>query len=216
MSKCFEGIHTLKFNEDLEVLAMTSTEDEEVPLIEIISTSAARGQVEKWLIELETIMLKSVRHVVEQAILAFPTKPRVDWVLDWPGQTILCVGKTYWTLRIEEAMQDGVEGMTGYLNQCRAELTDIIVLVRGKLSKQNRITLGNYRILAQRRYIYIYPWGISFRLLFAIPEALVTLDVHGRDVLEELCIEKVIKNTDFKWLCHLRYYWLVRKILWYQ
>lgn len=40
-------------------------------------------------------------------------------------------------------------------------------------------------------------------------EALVTLDVHSKDVLTELYKEQVIKNTDFKWLCVLRYYWLV-------
>ncbi|XP_043259913.1 dynein axonemal heavy chain 7 isoform X2 [Colletes gigas] len=180
LKKCFEGIHRLKFNEDLEVLGMTSTEDEEVDLVDIISTSAARGQVEKWLIELEAIMRRSVRHVVDQAIQAYPTKPRKVWVLEWPGQTILCVGKTYWTLRIEESMLHGIQGMNKYLDQCQQELNDIILIVRGKLSKQNRITL----------------------------EALVTLDVHGKDVLEELCLEKVIKNTDFRWLCHLRYYWL--------
>nr|XP_012148645.1 PREDICTED: dynein heavy chain 7, axonemal [Megachile rotundata] len=180
LKKCFEGIDRLKFNEDLEVLAMRSTEDEEVDLVDTISTAAARGQVEKWLIELEAIMRKSVRHVVEQAILAFPTKPRKIWVLEWPGQTILCVGKTYWTLRIEESMLSGVEGLKRYLDECQNDLNEIILLIRGKLSKQNRITL----------------------------EALVTLDVHGKDVLHSLYKQEVIKNTDFRWLCHLRYYWL--------
>lgn len=143
MKKCFEGIDRLKFNEELEVLAMRSTEDEEVDLVDTISTSAARGQVEKWLIELESIMRKSVRHVVEQAILAYPTKPRRIWVLEWPGQTILCVGKTYWTMRIEESMLSGVIGLKRYLDQCQTELNEIILLIRGKLSKQNRITLGD-------------------------------------------------------------------------
>ncbi|XP_033175116.1 dynein heavy chain 7, axonemal [Bombus impatiens] len=180
LKKCFEGIHRLHFNEDLEVVAMVSTEDEEVRLIETISTAAARGQVEKWLIELETVMRKSIRNEVLLAIQAYPTKSRKVWVLEWPGQTILCVGKTYWTLRIEESMPYGVQGMKRYLDQCQAELNDIISLIRGKLSKQNRITF----------------------------EALVTLDVHGKDVLASLHQEEVIKNTDFKWLCHLRYYWL--------
>ncbi|XP_015440426.1 PREDICTED: LOW QUALITY PROTEIN: dynein heavy chain 7, axonemal [Dufourea novaeangliae] len=180
LKKCFEGIHRLKFNEDQEVLAMRSSEDEEVGLVDAISTAAARGQVEKWLVELETIMRRSIRRVVQLAIEAYPSKPRKDWVLEWPGQTILCVGKTYWTLRIEEAMLAGAGGMNKYFEQCQAELNDVIRLIRGKLSKQNRITL----------------------------EALVTLDVHGKDVLANLCKEVVIKNTDFRWLCHLRYYWL--------
>lgn len=126
------------------MVAMVSTEDEEVRLIETISTAAARGQVEKWLIELETVMRKSIRNEVLLAIQAYPTKSRKVWVLEWPGQTILCVGKTYWTLRIEESMPYGVQGMKRYLDQCQAELNDIISLIRGKLSKQNRITLGDY------------------------------------------------------------------------
>ncbi|KAK1116859.1 hypothetical protein K0M31_018020 [Melipona bicolor] len=125
---------------------MISTEDEEVKLIERISTAAARGQVEKWLIELETIMRKSIRKEVMLAIQAYPIKLRKVWVLEWPGQTILCVGKMYWTLRIEESMLFDVEGLKKYLEQCQTELNDIISLIRGKLSKQNRITLGDYRI----------------------------------------------------------------------
>ena len=35
----------------------------QVPLIETISTAKARGAVEKWLLELEGIMLRSIREV---------------------------------------------------------------------------------------------------------------------------------------------------------
>ncbi|KYM93367.1 Dynein heavy chain 7, axonemal [Cyphomyrmex costatus] len=180
LKKCFEGIARLKFNEDLEVLAMRSTEGEEVVILEIISTSIARGQVEKWLIELEAEMRKSVCHMVNQAILAYHMKARTAWVLEWPGQTVLCVDQTYWTQQVEEAMLKGVAGLERYLEQCQEELNDIILLIRGILSKQNRITL----------------------------EALVTLNVHSKDVLADLYKEQVVKNTDFRWLCQLRYYWL--------
>ncbi|XP_032678001.1 dynein heavy chain 7, axonemal-like [Odontomachus brunneus] len=159
---------------------MQSTEGEMVDLMEIISTSAARGQVEKWLVELETEMRKSVRHAVNQAMLAYRTKERTVWVLEWPGQSVLCVGQMYWTQQVEEAMPKGVEGLKRYLDRSQQELNNIILLIRGILSKQNRTTL----------------------------EALVTLDVHSKDVLEELCRDEVMKNTDFQWLCQLRYYWL--------
>ncbi|KAF7398391.1 hypothetical protein HZH66_006288 [Vespula vulgaris] len=180
LKKCFEGIAKLKFNEELEVLAMISSQGEEVPLTDTISTTAARGQVEKWLIELEKLMRQSIRQVVKDAIDAYFIKERVAWVLDWPGQTILCVGQMYWTQQIEEGMLRGIDGLRDYFNQSQTELNDIISLIRGKLSKQNRISL----------------------------EALVTMDVHGKDVLENLCQEKVTKNSDFRWLCQLRYYWM--------
>lgn len=42
---------------------MKSSEGEVVPLQSAISTSKARGQVEKWLLELQDLMLESLREV---------------------------------------------------------------------------------------------------------------------------------------------------------
>ena len=124
---------------------MQSAEGEIVALCDVISTGAARGQVEKWLVELEADMRKSVRDKVWRAIKGYEQKPRTEWVLEWPGQTVLCVGQLYWTRQIESAMLGkGNEGLKIYLTQCQQELKDIILLVRGKLSKQNRVTLGKF------------------------------------------------------------------------
>lgn len=46
---------------------MYSSEGERVQLIQHISTSEAKGAVEKWLVQVEDVMLRSVRDVVARS-----------------------------------------------------------------------------------------------------------------------------------------------------
>ncbi|XP_050309816.1 dynein axonemal heavy chain 7 [Anthonomus grandis grandis] len=179
LKKCFEGIAKLTFTEDLEVTEMKSSEGEIVPLPDIIQTALARGQVEKWLVELETDMKKAVHLMVHRSIEDYPKRSRENWVLKWPGQCIQSVGSTFWTTEVTQAICAGGGALKTYLTKCNAQIMKIVDLVRGKLNTQNRITLG----------------------------ALVVLDVHQRDVLSGI-IEMNVKSVhDFNWLCQLRYYW---------
>ena len=89
---------------------------------------------------------------------AYVEDPRVKWVRDWPGQVGICVNQIYWTTEVHEAIRGGPQGVQEYHEKLQRQLSDIVELVRGKLPKQTRVTLG----------------------------ALVVIDVHARDVVEEL------------------------------
>uniref|UniRef100_A0A663MBB6 Dynein axonemal heavy chain 12 n=1 Tax=Athene cunicularia TaxID=194338 RepID=A0A663MBB6_ATHCN len=178
LKKCFEGIAKLHFLPNLDIKAMYSSEGECVELISTISTSEARGAVEKWLIQVEDIMLKSIHDVIARSRMAYLETERKRWVLEWPGQVVLCVSQMFWTSEVHEVLCSGPEVLCNLCN-INLRLNDIVELVRGKLSKQTRTTLG----------------------------ALVTIDVHARDILMEMIENGVQSETDFQWLAQLRYYW---------
>jgi len=68
LKKCFEGIAKLEFDSKLDIHAMYSSEGEKIQMSQVISTSEARGAVEKWLLQVQDIMLMSVRQVCAKAV----------------------------------------------------------------------------------------------------------------------------------------------------
>ena len=179
LKKIFEGINRLEFHENLEIVAMYSSEKERVPLATTVNAlEAGTGAVERWLLQVEQSMRKSVQKTVVQAVKSYytPDLDRTQWVLDWPGQVVLCVAMIAWTSDVTQAIQNGT--LDDYARVCSAQLEDIVRLVRGELSPMARQTLG----------------------------ALVVLSVHARDVVAELARDKVSNVMDFAWMSQLRYY----------
>jgi dynein heavy chain len=183
LKKCFEGIYSLEFDDALDILSIVSGEGEKIDLIEKISTSEAKGAVEKWLLQVESGMLQAVRSTVMSALQAYTTTPLEKWVLDWPGQAVICVSCIDWTKCIEKSVSSGPSGaLDQFANRCVDELNLIIKLIRGEfgtLNKMAMMTLG----------------------------ALVVINVHSRDVALQLAQDKLSSISDFSWLSQLRYYW---------
>ena len=172
----------MNFLPNLDIQSMISSEGEVVDLSKIISTAEARGSVEKWLLQVEQVMTQSVRDVIERSKDDYAEQIRHEWVKHWPGQVVLAVTQMFWTLEVQQSIDTGGSAeLKKYGDKLQSDLMKIVELVRGKLTKQTRTTLG----------------------------ALVTLDVHARDVVNEMAlVQKVENSTDFNWLAQLRYYWI--------
>jgi dynein heavy chain len=180
LKKCFEAVAKLQFDDNLVIHGMISGESELVPWPRTLNPAEARGAVEKWLVETETLMRDAVKDQTAKARQAYPETPREKWVLEWPGMTAICVGQMFWTSEVEESIQDpSGEGVRKYAQKCTDQLDDMVGLVRGNLTKLQRSQIG----------------------------ALVVLDVHSRDMTVNLADEGISSILDFSWLAQLRYYW---------
>jgi dynein heavy chain len=180
LKKCFEGIAKLKFEgDDFVIAAMISEESEEVPLMKPVVVADANGAVEKWLLQTEAAMFDSIHNVTGEGLAAYVTKPRDQWVLDWPGMVVLVVTAVNWTADVTKAIGEGKTSVKTYEEKCTADLLKIVDRVRGELTSLQRKTLG----------------------------ALVVMDVHARDVVSVLARNGVSSATDFDWQAQLRSYW---------
>ncbi|CAM4600221.1 unnamed protein product [Caretta caretta] len=175
LRKCFENIARLLFQEDLQITHMYSAEGEEVKLFFPIYPT---GNVEDWLLEVEKSMKASVRDNIERSIRVYPHTPRCSWVLQWPGQVTIAGCQTFWTKEVSEALEVG-DLSTRLFPQLSAQLSDLVALVRGKLSRMQRTVLS----------------------------ALIVIEVHAKDVAAKLVEENVMSENDFEWISQLRYYW---------
>ena len=83
---------------------------------------------------------------------------------------------------VQGCLQKGegqVQEMKNYFKKCTTQLEDIVNMVRHDLDPLVRLTMGS----------------------------LIVLDVHSKDVLENLIENQVTSTNDFDWLAQMRYYY---------
>ena len=66
LKKCFEGIGKLEFLPNLDIKSMLSSEGEKLELVDLISTSEAKGAVERWLLQVRHLknMLRDSKYLL--------------------------------------------------------------------------------------------------------------------------------------------------------
>lgn len=183
MEKCFEGIQSLIFEDGDRVRGMVSAEGEEVRYNKEINVNEGdnKGNVENWLTDVEREMRSCLKKICDDSCKAYATDKRTHWVMNWPGQIILAVSQIYWTSGVEKALGMGKRAANAVIEfeqVLQSQIDDIVVLVRGELPTQTRVTL----------------------------KALVVIDVHARDVVRDLITQNVADPFEFEWTAQLRYY----------
>ncbi|XP_022171452.1 dynein heavy chain 3, axonemal-like isoform X1 [Myzus persicae] len=176
LKKCFEGIDKLNFTKSIEIVGMISADGEVVPFNGIIYPADAKGLVEKWLIQVEMLMMQSISEIVNNAVKEYANIKRNDWVLKWPGMVVVCAATINWTAEVETAIEK--TSLPAYLQKSNMQIENLVNSVCGALSKGERATVC----------------------------ALIVIDVHARDVVKNLTSLNISNIRDFNWISQLRYY----------
>ncbi|KAJ3195453.1 Dynein heavy chain 2, axonemal [Irineochytrium annulatum] len=141
------------------------------------------GPVEAWLLEIENTMRITLRKLLMGCILALKKVKKDKWIKDWPGQLLITAGLISWTVDCTKSLQEIEKGDKHALKTLKkkqiSSLKKLADLVRNPLSKVERKKLI----------------------------ALITIEVHSRDVIERMVKANCDSVNAFDWLCQLRFYW---------
>ncbi|CAM9197261.1 unnamed protein product [Discosporangium mesarthrocarpum] len=207
--KCFDAVYCLEFGEGASsttINAMVSREGESVALGPNLK---ARGALEDWLRAMEENMHKVLHRLMKAALPELEAvnsgkrnlgehldvRPegkirnhargaRVEWALGGQAtQVVTTVNQVLWTRGTEMAIKleekGEIQSLSTWLKANALALGDVVGRIQGDLTA-----------LQRRRAV-----------------ALVTADVHNRDVLEALHKERVNDVQNFLWQAQLRMYW---------
>lgn len=133
--------------------------------------------VEVWMLSLEKDIFKTVRKYMENCLADYHERSRMEWVGDHPGQSIMTVNQIGWTYEMEKAISS--RSLDAYLVEYDQKIMDIVEVVRVNESRLKAITFSN----------------------------LITIDVHNKNIIENLIKNGIEDKSAFEWIMQLRYYW---------
>lgn len=182
LTKLYDSIAKLKYPSRSKIATgMISKEHDEY--VEFLKKCDCSGKVEVWLNQLTDSMRATLHDLFNRCVIAYEDKPREAWLFDWPAQTALCGTQIWWTLDVNVAfgkLEEGYENaLKDYSKKQVNQLNALITLLLGDLNSGDR-----QKIMT-----------------------ICTIDVHSRDVVTKLIVQKIESGLAFQWQSQLRHRW---------
>ncbi|XP_073903039.1 dynein axonemal heavy chain 2 isoform X4 [Castor canadensis] len=189
LKKCFDNIKLLRIQKvvgsssKLEAVGMFSGDGE---YIDFLHSVLLEGPVESWLGEVERTMRVTLRDLLRNCRLALKKflNKRDKWVKEWAGQVVIAASQIQWTADVTKCLLTAKE---------RADKKILKVMKKKQVSILNKYSeaiRGNLTKIMRLKIV-----------------ALVTIEIHARDVLEKLYKSGLMDVNSFDWLSQLRFYW---------
>eukprot|EP00961_Rhodomonas_salina_P008458 115217-Rhodomonas_salina.1 len=128
-------------------------------------------------------MRASLQTTLKHTVSGLKGAKREKWVNDYPGQLLITAGQIMWTTECEKGLQECEKGNKLAMRMVKKKQVSMLnkyaEMVRGSLSKLNRNKVV----------------------------AIITIEVHARDVIDRMIKAGTSALTDFEWGSQLRFYW---------
>ena len=166
LTKLFDSMAALKMDKTKAktALAMQAKDGE---WIDFPGPCDLNGQVEVWLNRLLDMQCKTVLHWLTDSVTAYEEKSRENWIMEFPGQIALTGSQIWWTTEVNMAfakLEEGFENsLKDYSKKQVAQLNALITMLLADLTKNDR-----QKIMT-----------------------ICTIDVHARDVVTKMILQKV-------------------------
>ena len=186
LKKCFEGIKKLEIHHPgtegrrhHEASQIISPDGEILPLLQPTLTE---GRPEEWLNDVEAAMYAATKKQLFKTLEDSKGMKKEKWVKEFQGQCVISAGQIIWTAECERALSEA-DSSKSALRQLKKKwlsyLNKLTAVTRSKLGKVDR-----------KKVV-----------------ALITIEVHARDVIEKLAKTGCNSSADFEWVSQLRFYW---------
>jgi len=143
---------------------------------------AAKGEVENWLFQLQEIMRDSLQKLMKKGKQDFEVKERSQWVLEHPAQIVSTVSHIMWCSYTEFSINN--------ISESQSSMYDWATVNYTQLEQLTKLVTGELSAIQHRTIV-----------------ALITQDVHARDIIDQLYEEEISQLSNFLWQKQLRYYW---------
>ncbi|XP_041842513.1 dynein heavy chain 2, axonemal [Melanotaenia boesemani] len=185
LKKCFDNIKSLHIDKSSKSQArgMFSADGEFITFGFPVFLDKA---VELWLCDIEKAMRATLKFCLSDCLASLRklTGPRDEWVKQWPGQMIITASQIKWT----------------------SDVTKALVISKERADKSSLKSMKKKQISLLQCYSEMIRENLPKVLRLKIV-ALVTIEVHARDVVDKLAKAGCNDVNAFEWLSQLRLYW---------
>ncbi|RZC39320.1 dynein heavy chain 2, axonemal-like [Asbolus verrucosus] len=188
LKKLFDNLTKLKmqkntFTGKIEAIGMFSEDGE---YMEFSKAVVLDGPVEMWLLEIESQMRQALRREFKpcRSSLKKMLSKRDKWLLAYSGQLCNACSQIQWTTDCTKAI-------------VHAKITESKKPLKRLRKKQNQV-LSKLSELSRRDLT---------KLQRLKANALITIEIHCRDVIDKMYKANVRDTNAFEWFSQLRFYW---------